>query len=234
MIAKKKLGPLVHGVYAKDVLLPWDDRHEFAQLHAALKLEFFPVGASEDEAVFDLAHLHWQKRTLWRLRTAAIARDSLTQAILATEGDAWVDKRRELRKLAREERKILKETEKTFIEALANVSETSKKLRNEPQAERQELLIKRFQEAFDLLKKTVLPEFQKIRSLPDVEDAVDKNFDPQELEKFLHLEVIVEARIGKVMARLVAIKEFKRTPAGNPPKQLTPPRPAPRRVEDAD
>jgi hypothetical protein len=35
---------LVHGLYAKDVLLPWDSREEFERLHADLKAEFFPSG----------------------------------------------------------------------------------------------------------------------------------------------------------------------------------------------
>jgi hypothetical protein len=35
------------------------------------------------------------------------------------------------------------------------------------------------------------------------------------------IEASIDARIGKVLARLVAMKEFKRTPAGNPLPQLT-------------
>ena len=45
----KKAGSFVHGLYSKDVLLPWDDREEFAALHSALKQEFFPSGPSEEE-----------------------------------------------------------------------------------------------------------------------------------------------------------------------------------------
>jgi hypothetical protein len=60
----KKDGLLVHGLYTKDVLLPWDDREEFAALHSGLKLEFFPSGTSEEACVLDLAQLHWQKRTV--------------------------------------------------------------------------------------------------------------------------------------------------------------------------
>ena len=37
----------------------------------------------------------------------------------------------------------------------------------------------------------------------------------------LGLEASIDARINKVLARLVALKEFKRTPAGNPLPQLT-------------
>ena len=37
----------------------------------------------------------------------------------------------------------------------------------------------------------------------------------------VRLEASIDARISKVLARLVAQKEFKRTPAGNPLAQLT-------------
>ena len=95
----KKGGSFVHGLYAKDVLLPWDDREEFAALHRGLKQEFFPSGPSEDECVFDLTHLYWQKRTLWRLRTAAVLRDRFTSEIVATEKKSWSGIRKTLREL---------------------------------------------------------------------------------------------------------------------------------------
>jgi hypothetical protein len=75
---------LVHGLYSKDVLLPWDDREEFAKLYDELNKEFFPSGASEVECVLDLALLHWRKRTMWRLHTATVARDPFTDEIVAT------------------------------------------------------------------------------------------------------------------------------------------------------
>ena len=99
--AKAKGGRLSHGIFSKDVLLAWDDREEFAKLLDGLTLEFFPDGQSEQEAVFDLAQLYWQKRTLWRLRTAAVLRDHHTQEILATGEMSWVAIRRALRKKAR-------------------------------------------------------------------------------------------------------------------------------------
>ena len=80
----RKGGPMIHGVYAKDFLLPWEDHEEFSALHDGLKREFFPNGQSEEETVFELAQLYWQKRTLSRLRTASVLADPCTQEIVAT------------------------------------------------------------------------------------------------------------------------------------------------------
>ena|SRR6478736_6181802 len=85
----KKAGQFGHGLYARDFLLPWEDREGFEALHAELKEEFFPKGVSEEECVLDLAQLHWQKRTLWRLRTAAVVRDRFTEEIVATGKKSW-------------------------------------------------------------------------------------------------------------------------------------------------
>ena len=48
--------------------------------------------------------------------------------------------------------------------------------------------------------------------------------DTLNLADHFGLETMIDARITKALARLVAIKEFKRTPAGNPLAQLTAPR----------
>jgi hypothetical protein len=67
----------------------------------------------------------------------------------------------------------------------------------------------------------LLPLLEQVRKLPDAEGAFDKNYLPDELEKIVRLEAMIDARIGKVLTRLVNLKEFKRTPAGNPLAQLT-------------
>jgi hypothetical protein len=55
---------LSHGVYASDVVLPWEREEDFERLHQNLRGEFCPDGASEEEAVFEIATLYWKKRRL--------------------------------------------------------------------------------------------------------------------------------------------------------------------------
>ena len=49
---------------------------------------------------------------------------------------------------------------------------------------------------------------------PNAEQAFDKAYAPESMEKLVRLEAALDARIAKVLARLVGLKEFKRTPAG--------------------
>ena len=75
--------------------------------------------------------------------------------------------------------------------------------------------------SIELAIKSLLPLLEQVRQLPDTEGAFEKNYLPDALEKIVRLEASIDARINKVLARLVALKEFKRTPAGNPLPQLT-------------
>jgi hypothetical protein len=199
----------------------WDDREEFAALHSALKQEFFPSGQSEEECVFDLAQLHWQKRTLWRLRTAAVLRDRFTNEIVATEKKSWSGIRRTLRENAREEGRLVRKMENSVANAIAEVQRLGKKLAKDMPWEEVEKFTPLLCASIELASNSLLPLLEQVRQLPDAEGAFDKNYLPDALEKNVRLEALIDARISKVLARLVALKEFKRTPAGNPLAQLT-------------
>ena len=93
--------------YTMDVLMPWDSKDDFLQLHRELIDEFFPNGRAEQETVLDVAFQFWHKRTLWRLWQSAVLRDKYTDEILQTEGKSWAQIRRRLRAAARDERTLL-------------------------------------------------------------------------------------------------------------------------------
>ena len=218
----KKGGSFVHGLYAKDVLLPWDDREEFAALHSELKEEFFPSGASEAECVLDLAQLYWQKRTLWRLRTATVLRDRFTDEIVATERKSWAGIRRGLREKAREERAVSSGRWKTPSRRRSpKFGAAGEKIGKGCALGRSRKIDAAASASIELAKNSLLPLLEQVRQLPDAEGAFDRNYLPEALEKVVRLEALIDARITKVLARLVALKEFKRTPAGNPLAQLT-------------
>jgi hypothetical protein len=220
MGTKKKVGLIVHGLYAKDLLLPWDDRDAFATLHDELKKEFFPSGVSETECVLELAVIYWKKRTLWRLQTATVARDRFTDEIVATERKSWAGIRHGLREKAREEGSLVRKMETSLANAIADVQRLGKKLSKDLAWEEVEKLTPLLCAGIELATKSMLPLLEQVRQLPDAEGAFEKNYLPDELEKIVRLEAMMDARISKVLARLVALKEFKRTPAGNPLKQL--------------
>ena len=53
-----------HGVFAKMLILPWEDRREFDELHNAFVDEWKPVGPTEHDAVLSIAKATWRKRRM--------------------------------------------------------------------------------------------------------------------------------------------------------------------------
>jgi hypothetical protein len=202
--------------------LPWDDSQEFFALHDELKKEFFPCGPSEDHCVLALAQLYWQEQTLWRLRTATVVRDRFTDEIVATERRSWSGIRAGLREKAREEGSLVNTIEASVASAVTKVQRLGKKMaKGETKGEEAKELVALLSAAIELAKQSFLPLLEQVRQLPDAEGAFDKNYLPENLEKIVRLEAMIDGRISKVLARLVALKEFKRTPAGSPLAQLT-------------
>src|SRR5450759_4227675 len=119
---------LLHGLYARDVLLPWDSKEDFLKLHEDLKAEFFPDGRAEEEAVLDLAFLHWHKRTIYRLWQSAVLRDPFTEDIVQTEGKSWFEIRKRLRAAAYSEGTVRGTIDNYMTSMLAKAQSTSEKI----------------------------------------------------------------------------------------------------------
>ena len=59
---KRPLNALVHGVYAKDLVLPWESEEDLIKLYQAYHEEFNVEGASEEEVLLDVVVCDWQQR----------------------------------------------------------------------------------------------------------------------------------------------------------------------------
>jgi hypothetical protein len=213
---------LVHGLYAKDVLLPWDSRDEFERLHEDLKAEFSPHGRAEEEAVLDLANLHWQKHTLWRMRQVAVLSDPFTADILQCDCQSWSDIRKRLRSAANDERTLLGALEAQNAKLFTTVKRLRKEMDATSDPEEAKLIEDKMNALFRTVSDHVLPLLEKLRQGPNAEQAFDKAYAPETIEKILRLEAAIDARIAKVLARLVGLKEFKRTPAAGTPAMAIP------------
>ena len=205
---------LLHGLYARDVLLPWDSKEDFLKLHEDLKAEFTPDGRAEEEAVLDLAFLHWQKRTIWRLRQSAVQRDPFTEDISKTESKSWSDIRKGLREAASGERTLRGTIENNVSSLLAGIQTVGEKIATTSDAEEIKVILAQTDATLKLVTERFMPLVKAMDQRPDAEHALERAYAPESLEKVMHLEAALDARIGKVLARLVGLKEFKRTPAG--------------------
>jgi hypothetical protein len=208
---------LVHGLYSKDVLLPWDSRKDFEKLHQDLQAEFSPRGRAEEEAVLDLALLHWQKRTLLRMRQVAVLKDPFTQDIVNTDCKSWSQIRKRLRSAANEQRTLLGTVETENAKMASQVRRLQKEMEAASDPQELKLVEEKLNALHRILGEHVLPLVQALRQGPNAEQAFDAAYAAESVEKIMRLEAALDARIAKVLARLVGLKEFKRTPAAGAP-----------------
>ena len=71
-----------------------------------------------------------------------------------------------------------------------------------------------------LLADHAAPFLLLVTQAPNAEKAFDNAYAPESMEKMVRLEAALDARIAKILARLVGLKEYKRTPAGGAAAQL--------------
>jgi hypothetical protein len=211
---------LVHGLYAKDVLLPWDSKEDFEKLLEDLKAEFYPCGRSEEEAVLDLAFLYWNKQTVWRMRQTAVLKDPFTFDILQTERKSWSGIRKQLRAAANGVRTVQGMADVNFSKLQSAVERLEKKIEKSTDKDEIKLHEEKLSACLRMISEHAAPLVTALMQGPNAEQAFDKAYAPESMEKLVRLEAAIDARIAKVLARLVGLKEFKRTPAGAPPTNL--------------
>ena len=211
---------LVHGLYAKDVLLPWDSKEDFERLHEDLKAEYRPHERTEEEAVLDLTFLHWDKQTLRRMWQSAVLKDPFTWDIVQTGRKSWSGIRKQLRGGAKDARSLQVMTEENFSKLQSDVERLRRKIEQSSDREEIKVLETKMGACLRLISEHVAPLLQTLMQGPNAEKAFDNVYSPESMEKIVRLEAAIDARIAKVMGRLRALKEFKRTPAGGAAVQM--------------
>ena len=89
----RKKNALAHGIYGKDILLPWESRKDLEKLLADLRDEFRPEGRMENEIVFDLAHFRWQKYRIHQMYIAAAYSDPFVSDLVEARRKSWAGMR---------------------------------------------------------------------------------------------------------------------------------------------
>jgi hypothetical protein len=172
---------LLHGLYARDVLLPWDSKEDFLKLHEDLKAEFFPDGRAEEEAVLDLAFLHWHKRTIYRLWQSAVLKDPFTEDIIQTESKSWSDIRKRLRAAATGERTLRGAIENNQSSLLDGLQTVGEKIATTSDAEEIKVILAQSEAILKLVTEKSMPLVKAMDQRPDAEQALDRAYAPESL-----------------------------------------------------
>jgi hypothetical protein len=68
---------------------------------------------------------------------------------------------------------------------------------------------------FEVLTNLAVPMMQSLRNGPSAENTLKYVYSPERLEPAIRLEASIDARIDKLLARLVNLQEYKKLAAGS-------------------
>jgi hypothetical protein len=210
---KTNRNAMVHGLYASEIILPWESEQEFERLHQDLKEEWSPCGRMELETVFALARLFWIKRRLMRTWELGFRKDPLVQDIVNSGKKSWAEIHNYLRDQAKndfsagEAAKDLHSKMQATLQLLSE--ELGKRAGKGPDWDNIHKLHQQWQVHMGQIHKFfLLPA--KTEHPSNRTQILDQAYEPEALEKIVRLEAALDTRIDKTVARLVNLKEYKR------------------------
>lgn len=221
----KKRNPknaLIHGLYSSDLVLPWESREDFKNLLGALRAEFKPDGAMEQETVLDLACLRWHKQRVRKMWQAATYSDPFVIELIQSGKKSWSGVRKHLRQEATASRAIIDSLHDLYMRVADEARKVGDGL---SMPERDENIdIESTRRQIDGLLSTmthhVVPLIRELQSGPNAERTLGKAYSPEYIEPILRIEAMIDARIDKALGRLANLKAYKRLssePALPPP-----------------
>jgi hypothetical protein len=210
-----KKNALAHGIYGKDILLPWESRKDFEKLLADLRDEFRPEGRMENEIVFDLAHFRWQKYRIHQMYIAAAYSDPFVSDLVDARQKSWAGMRSHLMMKSINRRTISEIENELFLEQAKESAKIFAKAMREGNLVNSEIV--QGKALLDVGKNFTAPLIEALEAHPSDEDSLRRTYSPEYLEPIIRLEAMIDARIDKAMARLVSLKEYKRMTANYSP-----------------
>jgi hypothetical protein len=209
---------LVHGVYAQDLVLPWEDKMTVEALHRDLKAEWKPQGPSEEEQVFTITYLTVQKRRLIHHSQAMMSRDPLIAELKSAGVKSWGEviahqtKRGDLRD-------ELKEKCMGALDEIKSAVAKAGQRMTIPDTTSHEVH-KEVSGLQDLFMKGVVGNVHTFLNREKSTQAEQNAFSPEQLEKLNRLDSSLDARIAKAIGLLVNIQDRKRLMAASATKHL--------------
>lgn len=199
---------LVHGVYASDIILPWESAEDFEQLHQELRTEWTPEGRTEEETVVTLARWNWLKHRMMRSTQMAFHKDPSVAELEKSGAKSWNAVVGYLKDKAAADDGVMVEAKK----ALEELNAATKKAADGMTAANPQTseIYTDVQSIKKLFHTHVMDVYGKAFEKNATNKAVEEAYLPDYLEKIVRLEASIDARIDKTLQRLVTLKEYKR------------------------
>ena len=220
---KRVKNALTHGMYAEEIVLPWESVEELIKLRNELWMELQPEGRSEEETAVGIVRLYWLKGRLMRTSQLAFHQDPFATEVAPSAPKNWDELVKEITS-ASDDKASLTRAAKDSLEALKAGIEKIREINmaclpghstDGPPKEAFQAA-QRAQSKADFVSKILTEQvFPRMTALEEASKSgaatvYAKAYSHEHLEKTLRIEASLDARIDKQMARLVSLKEYKR------------------------
>jgi hypothetical protein len=197
---------LVHGLYAADILLPWESEEEFETLFRELQEEWKPVGRQEIETVLSLARLNFLKHRLMRSTQIVFRSDPLAAEVEQTGASSWREIAASMQKHATDQQAFEKEIRSDSQALVAGWHTVCKSMTAQDKDSRE---IKATVEQMFMDYKPLYTKLkERLKDKPRT--LAEQAYYPEYLEKLMKLEASIDTRIDKLLQRLVTLQEYRR------------------------
>jgi len=211
MTLKLAQNALIHGVYASDIILPWESEDEFNKLWEGIRSEFKTMGVLEEEIVYDMAILRWRKHRANRSVQLAFYQTPFARDVQESGKKGLRSIRRHLSKLVTE-----KEHVKNLFEAgVAKLSETASGVGEQAATQKKYSgrNTKRLEKKLQALEKQITalrPIIERVENLDDAEKIFASAHSLDSIDHAIDVESRLDAQLGKHISSLAMMREFKR------------------------
>jgi hypothetical protein len=190
--SQKKIA-LTHGIYGKDILLPWESREEFEKLLTELQDELKPNGRMENEIVFDVAHWRWQKTRVHQMYIAAACADPFVSDLVKADQKSWAGMRKHLKSKAEDARMMSKLLNASLLEQTAEAAKTLAELiqtgkLTDSATKTSETRKREVNASVNVTKNFTIPLIEAFKDRPNAEDSLHRTYSPEYLEPIIRLE----------------------------------------------
>jgi hypothetical protein len=206
----------IRGVSARDVLLPWESKDEFEQLYQELAAELSPHGRMEEDIVFDVAILRLRKYRLLKMKRIAELKDPFFIELMQSGKKSWSA----IRKHLREQDEDGKTISGAITNTLSELTEAAKELAHAQKTKGMEQEeVERTEQKLSGIMKVVsehlIPVLHTVNAGPSAQKSFEQAYLPEYNDAILKYEAAIDARIDKLLGRLVNLKEYKRVYGAN-------------------
>jgi len=192
----KSKNALVHGFYASEMLLPWEERDDLLELHKALRAEWDPKTPTEEEVVVDLLRLFLHKRRAQRSAQIMFHSEPYAQEIAESGLKSWP----QIRAFVKEQGKEIDVTRVSLVALLKTFRSTAKELMKSDTDLGKRAELTSSMEGIRHLMEDTLKLKEKIDALKSHESVFEDAYHPDRMEKIIRVEAMIDARIDKTLA----------------------------------